>query len=280
MRRIWEKLTELYDRHPVWVASAAGTGLLVALTGAHAALSFTSALRALYVLPIWLATRMGGRISGFVLVVLSTVAGTVTEWQLSHSPNEGMAENFLVRFLALGALMLIIESVERALQKHQRMALTDPLTGLLNRHALREFAEHAFNRALLREQPMTVVVIDCDGFKQLNDTFGHVAGDHVLRLLARALECHTRQTDLVARMGGDEFAVVFQNTTVEEARQIMLRIDEGFVESTLDAGYAAGLSIGYGTTEEGHNELEAVLEIADRSMYSHKQQKKANAFLR
>jgi diguanylate cyclase (GGDEF)-like protein len=153
------------------------------------------------------------------------------------------------------------------------------LTGLLNRHALREFAQHAFNRALLRNQPMTVVVIDCDGFKQLNDTYGHQAGDHVLMLLARSLESQTRQTDLVARLGGDEFAVVCQNTGIDEARQILQRVDESFTTMVIDAGYAASLSIGFGTTSEGHNELDAVLEVADQAMYRHKKQKKAGAFL-
>lgn len=280
MRRLWETLTGLYDRYPRWGAIIAGTALLLGLTGIHALLGFTSALRALYVLPIWLATRMSGRTSGIALVVLSTFAGTLTEWQLGHNANESIVSNLIVRFVALSLLMLLIAHVEIALQKHQRMAMKDPLTGLLNRHALQQFATHAFNRALLREQPMTVVMIDCDGFKLLNDTYGHKAGDHVLMLLARELERQTRHTDLVARLGGDEFTVVLQDTDIDEARQIMHRVDEAFVTAVSDAGYAAGLSIGYGTTSEGHNELEAVLEVADRSMYRHKQQKKAAAFLR
>lgn len=279
MRRHWEDLTSLYDRHPRWGAALAGAAVLVVLSGIHAALSFTPALVPLYVIPIWLATRMGGRVSGLVLVVLCTLVGIATEWQIGHTVSESIEANLLFRFAALTLLMMLIWKVERALEKHQHMALTDPLTGLLNRHALREFAAQALNRALLRQQPTTVVMIDCDGLKLLNDTHGHRAGDLVLRLLARALERHSRQTDLVARIGGDEFAVVFQNTDLEEARQIMTRIDEAFTFSAMDAGYVAGLSIGYGSTRDGCNELDAVLEIADASMYRHKQQKKTGAFL-
>jgi diguanylate cyclase (GGDEF)-like protein len=279
MRQIWQDLTNLYDRHPRWGAALAGTALLLGLTGVHASLGFTSALRALYVLPIWLATRMGGRISGFALAVFCTVAGIVTDWQIAPYPNEGVVANVVIRFLGFVLLMLLIAQVEQALTKHQRMALTDPLTGLLNRHALREFAQHAFYRAMLRNQPMTVVVIDCDGFKQLNDTYGHKAGDHVLTLLARALESQTRQTDLVARLGGDEFAVVCQNTDIEEAQQIIQRVDESFTRAVMDAGFAASLSIGFGTTNGGHNDLDAVLEEADSAMYEHKHLKKAGAFL-
>ncbi len=279
MRRITERLTQLYDEQPQWAAIATGIATLIGLTAIHAAISFTSAFRTLYVLPIWLATRMGGRVSGMVLVVLCTIANTTTEWQLGHGASESIISNFLLRFIALSAFMLLIAQVELGLQKHQRLALTDPLTGLMNRNALKEFAQHAFNRAMLREQPMTAVVIDCDGFKLINDTYGHKAGDHVLLMLAKALESQTRQTDLVARLGGDEFAVIFQNTDLEEARSIMFRVDESFVGNSRDAGYAAGLSIGFGTTSDGGNELDAVLEIADKAMYEHKQQKKVIAFL-
>jgi diguanylate cyclase (GGDEF)-like protein len=279
MRRVWEQLTNLYDRYPRWGAVGAGAACLLALFGLDAAVQFSPVFRVLYVLPIWMSTRMGGRIAGLFLVVLCTFASTISDWQIGHAPGETVVSALLLRFIALGALMLLIGQVEIALEKHQRMALTDPLTGLMNRHALREFAQHAFNRALLRHQPVTVVVIDCDGFKLLNDTYGHKAGDHVLLLLARALESETRQTDLVARMGGDEFAVVFQDTELEDAREIMLRVDGVFTESVTDAGYAASLSVGYGSTEEGHNELDAVLEVADRSMYAHKRLKKEGAFL-
>jgi diguanylate cyclase (GGDEF)-like protein len=280
MGQYWEKATQLYDKHPRWIAASAGTAVLIGLTALHAALSYTSAFRALYVLPIWLATRMGGRISGLVLVVFSTLAGTLSEWQLGHAPGETIGSNFVLRFIALGGLMMLIAQVELALQKHQKMSLKDPLTGLLNRHALREFGRHAFTRALIRHQQVTVVVIDCDNFKHLNDTYGHHAGDQVLTLLARCLESETRQTDVLARTGGDEFAVVLQNTQLDEARQIMYRVDRTFVRSARDIGYEAGLSIGYGTTEGALSELEAVLELADRSMYEHKQAKKTGAYLR
>lgn len=273
MGRVWQSLTDLYDRHPRWGAALAGSALLVGLTVFYSIPSLAPAVRVLYVLPIWLATRMGGKVAGLVLAVLSSVVGASIEWQLDHGPDEILATNMLVRFAALLILMLLISQVERALSKHQRMALTDPLTGLLNRYALKQFAEPAFNRALLREHPMTVVVIDCDGFKLLNDTHGHKAGDHVLMLLARALEDQTRQTDLVARIGGDEFAVVFQNTHLEEAKHIMERVDHMFTIAARNGGYDAGLSIGYGSASEDCYELECVLDRADRSMYEHKRRK-------
>ncbi len=280
MGRYWTKLTSFYDREPQWVATLAGTALLGLLTGIDALLGHTSAFRPLFLLPIWLATRMGGRLSGLGLVLLSTFIGTASEWQMGHAEGETMLSNLVIRFAALTFLMLLIAQIEQAVAKHQRLALRDPLTGLLNRHALKQFAESAFDRALLRQLPMTVVVIDCDGFKQLNDTFGHSAGDQVLTMLAKELEEHTRQTDIVARIGGDEFAVVLQDTTVDEASRIMRRVDDSFVASTISKGYPTGLSIGYATNGHGNNELRAALEVADRSMYQHKLQKRTAASMR
>lgn len=279
MQLTTSQIKSLYTSHPRLAAVLVGVAMLAGLTLIHGLLGFTSAFRVIYVLPIWISTRMGGRRAGFALVILSTLVGTLSELQFGFGPHETFTSNLLIRFVALGFLMLLIGQVERTLQKNQKMALTDPLTGLLNRYALKEFANNAFDRALLREQPMTVVMIDCDGFKQLNDTYGHKAGDHVLTLLARCIERHTRQTDLVARLGGDEFAVVFQNTGLDEARTIMRRVDEAFVSTVHDAGYEAGLSIGYGERSGQYNELEAVLEVADAAMYKHKQNKKAQAFL-
>jgi diguanylate cyclase (GGDEF)-like protein len=273
-------LRDLYTYYPQWSAAIAGTLLLMGLTGLHVLIGFPAACQALYVLPIWVATRMGGRSVGFILVSLSTVVTTGTEWLLGHGIGETMGTNFLIRFVTLTTLMLLIDQVERALSKNQRMALRDPLTGLLNRAALKEFAAHSFHQALVLQQPLTVVMIDCDGFKELNDNHGHRVGDQVLMLLARELEEHTRETDLVARMGGDEFAVVLQNTTLSEARHIMSRADEAFVAAVKAAGYSSGLSIGYSATGSGRHDLETVLDLADRSMYRKKRSKKLSAFLK
>lgn len=279
MVRSKQALVDLYAKHPRWAAVLAGAALLLVLSLLYLVPSYVSAVRVLYILPIWLATRMGGRISGLALVVLCTLTGGIAEWRLDHGPQEVLAINLLLRFGSLLVVMLLIAQVEFALQKHQRMALTDPLTGLLNRHALAEYAKRVFDRAFLRNESMTVVVIDCDGFKLLNDNYGHQAGDHVLNVLARSLEGQTRKSDLIARIGGDEFAVVLQNTGLDEAKQIMNRVDISFTRAVRDLGYEAGLSIGYGESGADDSDLESVIDRADKSMYEHKQFKRAAVFL-
>src|SRR4051812_21604568 len=99
MRALFNKLVGLYDQHPRAAAIIGGVALLVGLTTIHAFVAFTSAFRPLYVLPIWLATRIGGRMSGLALVVLSTLVGTMTEWQLGHAVGESIVSNMFIRFL-------------------------------------------------------------------------------------------------------------------------------------------------------------------------------------
>lgn len=273
-----ERFLESGDRRRRAAPLLLAVALLAGLTAIHLFLPFGPGFRALYILPVWLATRIGGRKAGFVLVVLATLVGGVVDQAWGHVGPEVLFANLVIGFLALGTIMLVIAQVEQSLQNQQRLALTDPLTGLLNRRALGEFADLACRQAFASQSPVTTVILDCDGFKGLNDEFGHQAGDHVLVLLARALEAHTRRTDLVARIGGDEFAILFPGTSIEEAQTIMHRVDEAFGRLAHDEGYATGLSLGFSSSEQGARDWRALLQQADRAMYDGKRAKKS-AFL-
>jgi diguanylate cyclase (GGDEF)-like protein len=170
--------------------------------------------------------------------------------------------------------------MESSLSQVRRMAMLDPLTGLLNRRALGEFAHQALYGEPGETEPVTVVVIDCDGFKELNDTYGHTAGDHVLQMLARTLQYETRKNDLVARIGGDEFVVVLRGTTAAEAKSIMERVEALFETHVRNAGYACTISVGYSPSSDQTESIEALMEQADRAMYARKERKRSRAYLR
>jgi diguanylate cyclase (GGDEF)-like protein len=109
----------------------------------------------------------------------------------------------------IGALSLALNQ-GRLARHHRRDALTDPLTGLLNRRALFDMHGNVPVGAFT-----AVVVFDLDNFKAINDEFGHAAGDEVLRVFAAELAGNLRQTDVAARMGGEEFALVLKRTVPE-----------------------------------------------------------------
>ena len=155
----------------------------------------------------------------------------------------------------------------------ERLALVDTLTGLSNRRVadIRLAAEAA--RSERYGHPLTVVALDLDNFKQINDTHGHLAGDEVLKEFGRRLEAATRKSDMVARMGGDEFLVLLPECTGDRVEMLLGRL------RPMEADYA-GTKIpihfcaGWVAYEKGES-TEQFLERADRILYAEKRSGKA-----
>lgn len=120
------------------------------------------------------------------------------------------------------------EELRASNEKLKQLATTDSLTGLLNRRALFERAQQLQQRAKRHRQELAIVVIDLDNFKQVNDRFGHAAGDEVLVSLAEDLNEHLREVDLGARTGGEEFTLVLDGCSVVQAKQAIKRISKAF----------------------------------------------------
>ena len=150
-------------------------------------------------------------------------------------------------------------------------SVTDPLTGLANRRRLDTFLSNEWRRALRQHLPMSVIMLDVDHFKMLNDALGHAAGDACLRQIASVLcRFSKRPTDLAARYGGEEFVVVLANTPFEEAVVIANSIREAILQLAFRFGdnrqlsISAGVSFAYPVNDGGGGEL---IEQADRSLY-------------
>jgi diguanylate cyclase (GGDEF)-like protein len=268
-------LSELHhrwlSRHPILYACSLGFGFFALLLSIHVLIDFAPAYRTIYVLPIWLGTRLGGRRAGLVLVCFATLMITWVETQMGQFGEGNFVPNALLRFGVLGIIMLVIAQVEESLLKTRNLALRDPLTGLFNRRALGEFGQDAFGRAQRSERPFVVGLVDLDGFKALNDAHGHEAGDRVLQVLGRVLEDETRGTDLVSRVGGDEFVVLFQDASEAEALAILQRIDQAYTERCAEMGYTSSLSYGLAPMIDGAATIDSLLRTADEEMYRHKE---------
>lgn len=150
----------------------------------------------------------------------------------------------------------------RASERARRLALTDPLTQLANRRAF----EERVTIALERREQFTLAYIDLDGFKPINDKHGHSAGDAALRDVASTLRAAARQVDLVARVGGDEFAMLLLGSDESQARTVSGRV---FAIAT-DRNLPVGMSIGIASHRDGVTRQE-IIEAADGAMYRAKQ---------
>jgi diguanylate cyclase (GGDEF)-like protein len=151
-------------------------------------------------------------------------------------------------------------------------AAHDPLTGVLNRTMLDDRLAHAFARRLRRGCEVLVVVIDLDGFKTINDTLGHEAGDAVLKTVARRLQDAVRGEDTVARLGGDEFVVVAELAPDTGGQDVVVeRIETALAEPADYGGASRPLAASVGATLVEHgDDVRAALDRADRAMYARK----------
>ena len=160
------------------------------------------------------------------------------------------------------------KNLERELQ---RLATTDVLTGMANRRSFLEVAEATFQRARESHAPLTVLMLDLDHFKTINDRFGHLEGDRVLAEFARATKHQLRAGDTVGRLGGEEFGLLLPHTLPAEGADIATRILEAIraLELTDSNGqhYGVTTSMGLGTLSPGDRSLHDLLDRADQALY-------------
>ena len=155
----------------------------------------------------------------------------------------------------------------------QSMATIDSLTGLVNRRAFLEEAHRTISRALRYEYPLCLTLIDIDDFKQINDQYGHGAGDMVLRRLAAIMKNSLRDGDIIGRMGGDEFAVLMPETQIREAASALERLRTSVIDESLyPEGHRVKLSISVGVSSlcEKINKWSFLYRAADASLYKAK----------
>lgn len=159
----------------------------------------------------------------------------------------------------------------KAQQKHlYELAMVDPLTGLYNRNSLNEFANKYFGEAARHDLPLSLMVIDLDEFKKLNDSYGHLAGDTALEKVGALLKANCRQEDFPARYGGDEFLIILTHCDMkaacEKARYLLAEI-----EKLKPEGVAITASIGVAARARGErSKLDELLKQADDAVYEAK----------
>lgn len=202
---------------------------------------------------------------GFLSAAFNDMAG-----RLVASRNELIAANAMLE----KRIQERTRDLQEAVQQLERVASTDPLTGLANRRACSTSLEEMFRRSVRDQSNLACVMIDLDGFKLVNDKLGHDTGDRVLTLVASVLTESCRRTDVIGRLGGDEFIVLMPNVDEETARQIGDRVLAHFKEQVssviADSALADGItmSAGLASIERCRPETPSeLLSQADAALY-------------
>jgi diguanylate cyclase (GGDEF)-like protein len=183
-------------------------------------------------------------------------------------PLESLAELELTLNRALEHRRLIKENT-RLFSEVQRLAVTDPLTGLYNRHKFDEAIEVEVERARRYSRPLSLIMIDLDGLKGINDRYGHPAGDKALKLVAEVIQNQIRTIDLPARIGGDEFLVILPEADLEAATLVAQRMCDQLAGVYVQ-NEALSISAGVSQWSAENKSVDKFLEVVDQAMYQAK----------
>jgi diguanylate cyclase (GGDEF)-like protein len=267
--------TRLYrwlDRLGPGQALALSVALVLAIGALDGVTGYEFSLGALYVAPALLCSWRAGRRAGWAIAVLSA-ALAVAIMVAQGKPVSSYAVtlwSFATRALLGGVLVELTSHLADAFATVSRLARRDHLSGLANRFALYEVAEVELARSRRDGAPLALLYLDCDGFKGVNDTLGHQAGDQVLRAVGAALRGAVRATDLAARIGGDEFAVLLPAVGPEEAEPLVRRIIAALDDAMRAGGWPVTFSVGAAWVLAPPDSVDALIAQADALMYQAK----------
>jgi len=228
-------------------------------------------------------------LTGYVYVMLLTSRESPDDIQagLNAGADDYIKKPFNVQELlarvAVGERILRLEEgLRTATAQLENLVRVDELTGLMNRRAINEVGRQEIARSRRASQPISLLFLDLDKFKQINDTYGHAAGDEALKLVARLIQTKTRAYDHIGRWAGDEFILLLPGTNEEQAQVVSRRIQEGFKDQplALPSGDRLTLHPSIGawtaTPKVGDEiDIDALVQVADDAMYKIKQAGKA-----
>ena len=293
---LWCGVRVFQGRRPVWAAITALSAIWIALCAYPpflgslaarivAASAIIALLCALTAFELWRDRSDGLRsrtpamlvfASAALLMLVRAALVFVAPYPVGAAPVD---ETWLAIFVSLalahilfGSIFFLAMTMERREAEQRSFALSDPLTGLLNRRAFGDFAQRTARRRAAPREPMALLVLDLDHFKQVNDQYGHDVGDRMLKAFGDAAASSVRPTDRLFRMGGEEFCFVLPATTLGEAIAVAERIRRAFERVEVEtAGGPAATTVSIGIAATGFAlDVDTLLAAADAAVYEAK----------
>lgn len=226
-------------------------------------------LHIIYLLPVTLTAWYIGQRAGALIALSAALAWLWADWGAGHLYSHPAIPFWndavqLVAFLLFGYL---VSALHDALHSARRQATYDPLTGLLNKRAFAKAAERERKRSQRYGHPLALVFLDLDHFKEVNDVLGHAAGDTVLRRVASVMRADLRDTDVLARMGGDEFVALLAESGPDATERAVANLRKRLLAAMAEMDSPVTFSIGVVSFPRALNNIDAMVDAADRLMY-------------
>lgn len=192
--------------------------------------------------------------------------------QINALFNEIFIALFVITFVFIGYLFMLVKAFNQHLRIVKKLSRTDPLTNIRNRRSFFELAEQILTIAKRTKQPLSLLMIDIDLFKGINDTYGHIIGDEILLSLVSSIKQNIRESDVFARFGGKEFIVLLPDTNITGAIELAEKI-RFFAETHpySDEKISVSFTISIGVSEYGNeNLMREFIHKADTALYTAK----------
>jgi diguanylate cyclase (GGDEF)-like protein len=232
----------------------------------------------LYLVPIITVTWLVGMRWGVLIAFVSALA-----WSIADLLSIEHHWNFHIHLLCLGfrlaiflSIVFVVAKYKKILTIQKEIAVMDPLTGVANRRGFLQLAQTEIDRSRRYNHPFSVMVIDIDNFKKINDHFGHFTGDRLLLAVVQTLKRHVRAIDIVARFGGDEFVVLLVKTEETSASLVARKLHQQLLAIMARNKWHVTLSIGLATYRSTPNSIDETIKAADELMYQVKRNGKNN----
>jgi diguanylate cyclase (GGDEF)-like protein len=262
-------MLELFERRSAlfWIIIGSifvvGVGISDILTGNEFAFSL------FYLIPIFLVTWFSGKQQGIVISIISAVMWFIADILAGKTYTHPVIRywNAVARLCSFLVVALLIPAL-KALEYEKGLARMDHLTGAANRRHFFEVLQTELDRSRRYKNPFTIAYIDLDGFKLVNDKWGHRAGDRLLCAVVKRAKRELRKTDIIARMGGDEFVIFFPEMGQDAARIAVPKMNAALVAETGRHKWPVTFSIGILTYRDGPINADELVKTADELMYS------------
>jgi diguanylate cyclase (GGDEF)-like protein len=273
--KIFVRLADSYIMEPLAYIIVAAIGYVDYVTGANFSLSI------FYLVPVFGVAWFKGSRRAYIISGAAAVAwlfgDTASTVIYIHPVYEYWNAAAIFAFYVL--VSLLVGLLHDALLREARLSRTDFLTGLANAKAFVEAAEIETSRARRYLLPMSVIYIDLDDFKAINDVFGHSKGDEALIDVGSVITKNIRETDIAARIGGDEFSILLPETDGVRAKIVTEKLQNRLDEMFKEKGWLIGASIGLADFPEPPESVDRILDIADKRMLAIKQFRKGDRFV-
>jgi diguanylate cyclase (GGDEF)-like protein len=220
-----------------------------------------------YAIPIAISCWFVNQRAGIICAVASALAWYLVDAK-EHAGSPGLQYwNVFVRLTFFATMALVLSKLKFTLEREKGLASKDSLTNLSNRRSFFEIAELERKRARRYKRALTLAYMDLDGFKEVNDRFGHEEGDRLLQSVANCLRRYTRETDAIARIGGDEFVVLLPETGEEAAFAAVQKFHQEISQVMRERQWPVTLSVGVLTFQEPPDTVDEMVRSADHLMY-------------